>query len=71
MWGTVHGNLSRIHGGGMLVLCETQRMPLVRDMTRLVDDSLSLDYHDMVSFLISEIRGVRLTDKSRSDVPHD
>ncbi len=43
------------------------------DGTRLVDDSLSLDYHatDMGSFLISEIKGVRLADKPRSDAPHD
>ena len=31
-WGTVHGNLPRIHGGDMLVLCETQGIPLMRDM---------------------------------------
>ena len=41
------------------------------DGTRLVDDSLSLDFHDMGSFLISEIRGVRLVDRPRSETPHD
>jgi hypothetical protein len=41
------------------------------DGTRLVDDSLSLDFHDMGSFLISEIRGMRLADSPRSDTPHD
>jgi hypothetical protein len=41
------------------------------DGTRLVDDSLSLDFHDMGSFLISEIRGVRLADRPRSDAPYD
>jgi hypothetical protein len=41
------------------------------DGTRLVDDSLSLNYHDMGSFLISEVRGVRLTGIPSSDVPHD
>ena len=41
------------------------------DGTRLVEDSLSLDFHDMVSFLISEIRGVRLADSPRSEAPHD
>ena len=41
------------------------------DGTRLVDDSLSLDYHDMGSFLISEVRGVRLADRPRSDASHD
>ena len=41
------------------------------DGTRLVDDSLSLDYHDMGSFLISEVRGVRLAGSPRSGVPHD
>ncbi len=32
MWGTVHGNLPRMYVGGMLVLCETQGIPLLRDM---------------------------------------
>ncbi len=41
------------------------------DGTRLVDDSLSLDFHDIGSFLISEIRGVRLADRPRSEAPHD
>ena len=41
------------------------------DGTRLVDDSLILDFHDMGSFLISEIRGVRLADRPRSDALHD
>ncbi len=35
------------------------------DGTRLVDDSLSLNFQDMGSFLISKIRGVRLADKGR------
>ena len=41
------------------------------DGTRLVDDSLSLNYHGMGSFLISEVRGVRLAGNPRSDAPHD
>ncbi len=41
------------------------------DGTRLVDDNLSLDFHDMGSFLISEVRGVRLAERPRSDAPHD
>jgi hypothetical protein len=41
------------------------------DGTRLVDDSLSLNYHDMGSFLISEVRGVRLAGSPSSDAPHD
>ncbi len=41
------------------------------DGTRLVDDSLSLNYHDMGSFLISEVRGVRLAGSPRSGAPHD
>jgi len=41
------------------------------DGTRLVEDSLSLDFHDMGSFLISGIRGVRLADSPRSEAPHD
>jgi hypothetical protein len=41
------------------------------DGTRLVDDSLSLNYHDMGSFLISEVRGVRLAGNPRSEAPHD
>ncbi len=41
------------------------------DGTRLVDDSLSLDFNDMGSFLISQIRGVRLEDSPRSDAPYD
>jgi hypothetical protein len=41
------------------------------DGTRLVEDSLSLDYHDMGSFFISEVRGVRLVDSPRSGAPHD
>ncbi len=41
------------------------------DGMRLVDDSLRLDFHDMGSFLISEIRGVRLADRTRSDAPYD
>ena len=42
------------------------------DGTRLVDYNLSLDFHDMGSFLISEVRGVRLAEKPRSDSPpHD
>jgi hypothetical protein len=32
MWGAVHGNLPRLHGGGLLVLCETQGMTLLRGM---------------------------------------
>ena len=41
------------------------------DGTRLVDDSLSLDFHDMGSFLISEVRGVRISENPKSNVPHD
>ena len=41
------------------------------DGTRLVDDSLSLDFHDMGSFLISEVRGVRIAENPRSNAPHD
>ncbi len=41
------------------------------DGTRLVDDSLSWNYHDMGSFLISEVRGVRLGGNPKSDAPHD
>ena len=41
------------------------------DGTRLVDDSLSLDFHDMGSFLISEVNGVRIAENPRSDAPHD
>ena len=37
------------------------------DGTRLVDDSLSLDFHDMVSFLISEVNGVRIEENPRSE----
>jgi hypothetical protein len=40
------------------------------DGTRLVDDSLSLNYHDMGSFLISEVRGVRLAGNPRSEASH-
>ena len=32
------------------------------DGTRLVDDSLSLDFHDISSFLISEVNGVRIAE---------
>ena len=32
MRGTFHGNLPRLHGGGVLVLCETEGMPLLRGM---------------------------------------
>ena len=39
--------------------------------TRLVDDSLNLDYHDMGTFLISGINGVRITEHPRSDASHD
>ena len=41
------------------------------DGTRLVDDSLSLDFHDMGSFLISEVRGVRIAENPKSNAPHD
>ena len=41
------------------------------DGTRLVDDSLSLYFHDMGTFLISEINGVRILEHPRSDTPHD
>jgi hypothetical protein len=41
------------------------------DGTRLVDDSLSLDFHDMVTFLISGIDGMRIAEHPRSDAPHD
>ena len=41
------------------------------DGTRLVDDSLSLDFHDMGTFLISGIDGVRIVKHPRSDAPHD
>jgi hypothetical protein len=41
------------------------------DGTRLVDDSLSLNFHDMGSFLISEIKGVRLAGSPKSEAPHD
>jgi hypothetical protein len=37
----------------------------------LVDDSLSLNYHDMGSFLISEVRGVRPAGSLRSGASHD
>ncbi len=40
-------------------------------VTRLVDDSLTLDFHDMGSFLISEVHGVRIEETPRSDAPHD
>lgn len=41
------------------------------DGTRLVNDSLSLDFLDMGSFLISEVDGVRIVETPRSDAPHD
>ena len=41
------------------------------DGTRLVDDSLSLDFHDMGTFFISGINGVRIAEHTRSDTPHD
>ena len=41
------------------------------DGTRLIDDSLSLDSHDMGTFLISGIDGVRIAEHPRSDAPHD
>ena len=41
------------------------------DGTRLVDDNLSLDFHDMGTFLISEINGVRIVEHPRSEVPDD
>ena len=40
-------------------------------VTRLVDDSLTFDFHDMGSFLISEVNGVRIEETPRSDSPHD
>jgi hypothetical protein len=40
------------------------------DGTRLVDDSLSLNYHDMGSFLISEVRGMSLSGCPRSGALH-
>jgi hypothetical protein len=69
----------------MLVLCETQASAARSakgkrtspgtvgwvDKTRLVDDSLSLNFHDMGTFLISEIRGVRLADSPRSEARYD
>ncbi len=30
-----------------------------------------LDYHNMGSFLISEVRGVRITENPKSNTPHD
>ena len=30
MWGTVHGNMPRLHGGGLLVLYETQDVSVAR-----------------------------------------
>ena len=41
------------------------------DGTRLVDDSLSLDFHDLGSFLILEVNGMRIAENPRSDAPHD
>ena len=41
------------------------------DGTRLVDDSLRLDFHDMGTFFISGINGVRIAEHPRSDAPHD
>ena len=41
------------------------------DGTRLVDDSLSLDFHDMGTFQISEINGVTIAEHQRSEAPHD
>ncbi len=40
------------------------------DGTRLVDNSLSLDFHDMGTFRISGIDGVRIAEHPRSDAPH-
>ena len=41
------------------------------DGTRLVDDGLRLDLHDMGTFLISEVNGVRMSEHPRSETPHD
>ena len=41
------------------------------DGTRLVDDSLNLDFHDMGTFLISGINGVRIPEHPMSNEPHD
>ena len=84
MWGTIHGDLSRLtvgacwfcarHKGCLCCEISERETDLPGDWvdgTRLVDDSLSLDFHDMGSFLISEIRGVRLVDRPRSDALYD
>ncbi len=41
------------------------------DGTKLVDDSLSENFHKMGSFLISKIDGVRLAANARSEEEHD
>ena len=41
------------------------------DGTKLVDDSLSENFHKMGSFLISKIDGVRLAANPRSEEAHD
>ena len=51
--------------------CESGLLGDWVDGTRLVDDSLRLDFHDMGKFLISGINGVRITEHPKSDVPHD
>jgi hypothetical protein len=32
VWGTVHGTLSKMHDGSMLVLCDSQGVPPLRNM---------------------------------------
>ena len=70
LWGTVQGDLLRPYDGGILVR-KTDLSGDWFDGSRLVDDSLSLDFHDMGSFLISEVRGVRITGNPRSNATYD
>ena len=51
--------------------CETGLSGDWVDGTRLVDDSISLDFPNMGTFFISGIDGVRIAEHPRSDAPHD
>ena len=51
--------------------CETGLLGDWVDGTRLVVDSLNLDFHNMGTFFISGINGVRIVEHPRSDAPHD
>ena len=84
LWGKMHSEMPSVRLRRMLVcvtssgfltceICEhkAELSGSWVDGTKLVDDSLSENFHKMGSFLISKIDGVRLAANPRSEEAHD